>query len=94
MLFILPVSVKMKSCLESLEALEVEIVPAFNALFKEKSAHNENFSYLLKNYWLHQADSLKNLLYLVIDPFAFTLVMYFNFTSTAYINHIYFLGSL
>lgn len=69
-------SVQMKSCLASLEALEVEIVPAFNSLLKDCSELNRNLSFLLKNYWIHQANALKNLIYLIIDPYAFAKVSY------------------
>lgn len=66
----------MRSCLASLEALEVELVPAFNALLKEKSLLNTSLAFLLKNYWIHQANALKNLIYPIVDPYAYAKVIY------------------
>lgn len=66
----------MKSCLASLEALEVELVPAFTALTNDKSVHNLNLAFLLKNYWIHQAHTLQSLVYLIIDPQAFAGVSF------------------
>lgn len=68
----------MRSCLASLEGLESELVPALTAVSIEKSLHNVNFALLLKEYWIHQCNLLKELIYLIIDPFAFCQVKIYN----------------
>ncbi|KAJ8938609.1 hypothetical protein NQ314_011417 [Rhamnusium bicolor] len=68
--------IKIRSCLASLEALECELVPALTSVLLNRSVHNKNLALLLKNHWLQQANILKELIYLIIDPFAFCQVIY------------------
>lgn len=66
--------IKIRSCLASLEALECELVPAFTSALLDSSAHNINLALLLKNHWLQQANTLKQHIFMIIDPFAFCQV--------------------
>ncbi|KAJ8951520.1 hypothetical protein NQ318_000217 [Aromia moschata] len=68
--------IKIRSSLASLESLECELVPAFTAMLLEHSVHNANLAILLKSHWLRQANILRKLIYLIIDPFAFCQVIY------------------
>ncbi|KAJ3641078.1 hypothetical protein Zmor_027599 [Zophobas morio] len=68
--------VKIRSCLASLEALESELVPSLTAVLLEKSPHNRNCAEILMRHWLDQAVALQKLIFLIIDPFAFSQVIY------------------
>lgn len=64
----------MKSCLVSLEALEIELVPALTAMTLDKSEQIVSYAKLLENYWKQQAKLLKEYVYCIIDPVAFVQV--------------------
>lgn len=64
----------MKSCIASLEALEIELVPALTTLTVDRSLQSENYAKLLHRYWIQQTKKLQNLIYLIIDPAAFCQV--------------------
>ncbi|KAJ8984224.1 hypothetical protein NQ317_007456, partial [Molorchus minor] len=67
--------IKIRSCLASLEALECELVPAFTAVLLDPSVPNINLALLLKRHWIQQANILRQLIYVIIDPFAFCQVV-------------------
>lgn len=69
--------VQMKSCLVSLEALEIELVPALTAVTLDKSQQIVSYAKLLENYWRQQARLLQEYIYCIIDPVAFVQVTYF-----------------
>lgn len=73
---IFPGGIKIRSCLASLEALESELVPAFNAVLLNNSPKNINCALILKKHWTDQASCLQQLIYLIIDPFAFCQIIY------------------
>lgn len=68
----------MKSCLISLEALEIELVPALTAVTLDKSQQTLSYAKLLENYWRQQAKLLQEHIYCIIDPMAFVQVICFN----------------
>ncbi|XP_022904885.2 serendipity locus protein alpha [Onthophagus taurus] len=70
------IGIQMESCLASLEALEGELVPSFNRLLLNPNLQSKNYSYLLEQFWIQQANNLKELIYNIIDPFAFCQVVY------------------
>lgn len=67
-------TLRMRSCLASLEALEGELVPALTTLVQDCAVQNLYHAEMLKHYWLRQAGDLKKHIYLIIDPFAFCQV--------------------
>lgn len=67
---------QIKNCLVSLEALEVELVPALTAITLEKSPKNLHYASVLKKFWIKQAKTLQNAVYFIIDPTAFSNVVY------------------
>lgn len=58
---------KIENCLASLESLETELVPCLKS-------KNQAYSLVLKEYWLEQAEIIKNEIFCIIDPFAFCQV--------------------
>nr|CAH7768617.1 unnamed protein product [Callosobruchus chinensis] len=68
--------IRIRSCLASLEALESELVPAFNAVLLDNCKQNSNLAVILKNHWLNEAAILKKLIFEIIDPPAFCQVVY------------------
>ncbi|GJQ74639.1 putative serendipity locus alpha protein [Trypoxylus dichotomus] len=69
-------TIKMKNCLASLEALESELVPNLNAVFCNNAGINQHFAFLLVQHWKQQAESLRKMIYAIIDPFALCQVAY------------------
>ncbi|XP_017777963.1 PREDICTED: serendipity locus protein alpha isoform X2 [Nicrophorus vespilloides] len=69
-------TLRMRSCLASLEALEGDLVPALTTIRSDPNKHNRLFANTLKNYWIKQALTLKKYIYCIIDPFAFCQVTY------------------
>nr|XP_023030304.1 serendipity locus protein alpha [Leptinotarsa decemlineata] len=67
---------KIKSCLASLEALEIELVPSFTSVLIDPSPRSINQTLLLKEHWMNQALILKKLIFSIIDPIAFCQVIY------------------
>ncbi|VEN56281.1 unnamed protein product [Callosobruchus maculatus] len=67
---------RIRSCLASLEALESELVPAFNAVLLDNCKQHSNLAVILKNHWLSEAAILKRLIFEIIDPSAFCQVVY------------------
>ncbi|VEN37018.1 unnamed protein product, partial [Callosobruchus maculatus] len=67
---------RIRSCLASLEALESELVPAFNAVLLDNCKQHLNLAVILKNHWLSEAAILKRLIFEIIDPSAFCQVVY------------------
>lgn len=65
---------QLKNCLVSLEALEVELVPAVTAIALDKSLESLQYAVILKNFWLRQAKTLQDAVYFIIDPTAFSNV--------------------
>lgn len=61
-----------KSCIVSLEALEIELVPALTAQILDRSVENVQYATVLKNFWLKQTIALHNTVYYIIDPTAFS----------------------
>nr|CAI5849019.1 unnamed protein product [Callosobruchus analis] len=68
--------IRIRSCLASLEALESELVPAFNAVLLDNCKQNSNLAVILENHWLNEAVLLKRLIFEIIDPPAFCQVVY------------------
>ncbi|CAH1995681.1 unnamed protein product [Acanthoscelides obtectus] len=68
--------IKIRSCLASLEALESELVPAFNAVLLDYCKQNCNLASILKNHWLNEAVLLKRLICEIIDPLAFCQIVH------------------
>lgn len=62
----------------SLEALEVELVPALTATVLEKSLQNVKYAEILKQFWIEQTKALQEAVYFIIDPTAFCNVNMFN----------------
>lgn len=67
-------AVQMKSCLISLEALEIELVPAFRSVMTDNSEEIVAYAKLLEFYWMRQAKLLQEYIYGIIDPVAFVQV--------------------
>lgn len=59
-----------------MEALESELVPSLSSVLIDRSVHNINCAQILMKHWLNQAFALRNLIYLIIDPCAFSHRIY------------------
>ncbi|XP_025828922.1 serendipity locus protein alpha [Agrilus planipennis] len=68
--------IRLKANLASLEALEISLVPSFLLLLKQPSLQNVKCATLLKQYWISNVKSLKQLIYNIIEPSAFCQVVY------------------
>lgn len=81
--------IKMKSCLASLEALESELVPNLNAIFNSTTDHSKHFAFLLINHWKQQAETLKDLVFAIIDPFTLCQVRLISLNKLTYYLFIF-----
>ncbi|XP_045465946.1 serendipity locus protein alpha isoform X1 [Harmonia axyridis] len=67
---------KIRNCMASLEFLETELVPSMKMIMKNGSMIQRTSALIYKNYWICEANRLKNLVYEIIDPLAFSKVIY------------------